>query len=314
VRRGVLALDHAQTEAALEPLRVLAAVREALIAISRDIVSAPPRIAAEAPNGVLGAMPAYVPGLGLAAKLVSIFADPRVEGRSTHLGIVTYFDDQDGRPLALMDAGAITAVRTAASATLSMQVLAGPAVRRIAVIGTGAQARAQVRMLAATGEPARLVVGGRSPGAAADLAALHPAATTDSIEAAVKGADVVFCCTGARQPVVQRAWLADGAHVSSVGGSAGPELDAATIADGALYAEWLGASASPPPAGAYELQGIPSEQITLLGSLLDGQVAAGGPAPLTVFKSTGHAALDVAAAAVVYDSARADSTGTVLDL
>lgn len=291
----MIVLDRERTAAALDPVRVLDAVSQALVAISRDEVSAPARVAAFSPAGLLGAMPAYVPGLGLAAKLVSVFADPAAPGRSTHRGIVAVFDPVDGRPVAILDAEPITAVRTAASATLSMRHLANPSPSKIAVIGAGAQARAQLAMLAAIGCPATVVVGARD----LSLSWLEglDGIGADSIEGAVRGADVVFCCTGAREPVIRREWLAPGAHVSSVGGSHGHEIDADTVRDGTLYAEWPGAAASPPPAGAYEIQGC---EAVLLGSVVDGQHPGRRSASeLTVYKSTGHAALDVAAAAVV---------------
>ncbi|MEV4411684.1 NAD(P)-binding domain-containing protein [Catellatospora sp. NPDC049609] len=308
----VLVLDKEQTRAGLDPARVLDAVAAALVALSRGEVSAPPRIAAHAPAGLLGAMPAYVPGLGLAAKLVSVFATPGAPGRSSHRGLVALFDHADGSPLALLDAEPITAVRTAASATLSMRALA-PAAGRIAVIGTGVQATAQVALLAALHPAVPVTVAGRDADRSRALADTHPQATVDSIEQAVRGADVVFCCTGAREPVFPRAWLARDAHVSSVGGSHGHELDPAVIADGALFAEWPGAAGSPPPAGAYELQGVDPQRVTLLGAVLDGRHPGrddrGG---LTVFKSTGHGALDVAAASVVVAWARAQGAGTAV--
>ena len=76
----VLVLDGPETAAALDPIEVLAAVREALVAISLDTVSAPARIAARTPTGLLGCMPAYVPGVGLAAELVSVFDVPGADG------------------------------------------------------------------------------------------------------------------------------------------------------------------------------------------------------------------------------------------
>jgi alanine dehydrogenase len=312
---GVLVLDHAQTRAALDPARVLDAVAEALTAISRGTVSAPPRVAAQAPAGLLGAMPAHVPGLGLGSKLVSVFAAPGRAGRSSHRGVVALFDEDDGRLLALMDAEPITAVRTAATATQGMRALARPHPRRIAVIGTGAQARAQLALLAALDGTVPVTVGARDLPRARELAALYPLATATGVEDAVRGADVVFCCTGARQPVVRRSWLAEGAHLSSVGGSQGPELDADTIRDGSLFVEWAGAATSPPPAGAHELQGLAPGRATLLGAVLDGRhPGRRTPSELTVFKSTGHAALDVAAASVVHTHARAHGTGTVMNL
>lgn len=280
---GVLVLDRSQTRAALNPARVLAAVTQALVSISRGEVSAPARIAAQAPAGLLGAMPGHVPGLGLAAKLVSVFAVPGRTGGSAHRGVVALFDEHDGRPLALMDAEPVTAVRTAAVATIDADAL--------------------------------LVVGGHDLERARRLAELHPNAFAASVEEAARGADVVFCCTSAREPVLDPSWPARGAHISSVGGSHGHELAPDTVRTGTLFVEWPGAAASAPPAGAHELQGIPPDRITLLGSVLDGRHSGRrGPTELTVFKSTGHAALDVAAAAVVHDVARAHGMGTTLEM
>ncbi|WP_030264576.1 ornithine cyclodeaminase family protein [Streptomyces sp. NRRL B-24484] len=311
---GVLVLDRAQTRAALDPVEVTAAVARALVAIARDEVSAPPRIAARTPTGLLGAMPGHVPGLGLAAKLVSVFADPAAPGRSSHRGVVALFDERDGRPLALMDAEPLTAVRTAACATLSMRALAAPVPRRVAVLGTGTQARAQLALLAGLDPRTEVVVGGRDTDRARRTAELLPGAASATVAEALDGADVVLCCTDASTPVLHRAALAPGAHVSSVGGSRGPELDAATVREGTLFAEWPGA-VSPPPAGAHELSGVPAERLTLLGAVLDGTAPGRRSAQeLTVFKSTGHAALDVAAAAVVHRTALARGLGTVVDL
>ncbi|GGQ52914.1 ornithine cyclodeaminase family protein [Streptomyces asoensis] len=299
----LLVLDRAATAAALDPRRLMAAVADALVAVARGTASAPPRTAAFAPGGLLGAMPGYVPGLGLAAKLVSVFADPEHAGRSSHRGIVALFDPEDGRPLAVMDAEPVTAWRTAAAATHSALALARPG--PVVVVGTGAQARAQVCLLAALRPADPVTVAGRDRAAARTLAGLHPAGSaTDSIESAVREAATVYCCTGATRPVLRRAWLAPGAHVSSVGGSHGPELDEDTVRDATLFAEWPGAAATPPPSGAHELQGLPHGQaVRLLGSVLCGKAPGRTSTDqLTVFKSTGHAALDVAAAHVVHST------------
>lgn len=311
---SVLILDAIDTAAAIEPLEVLAAVRAALVAIADDTVSAPPRIAALTPAGLLGCMPAYVPGAGLAAKLVSVFHLPGGEagdgGRSTHLGLVAVFDEHDGRPLAIMEAGRLTAVRTASSATASMQALA-PDARRIAVVGAGVQARAQLELLAALGSSADVVVGARDTSAAGALADAFPGVRTASIRDAVRDADVVFCCTGATTPVIERDWLAPTAHVSSVGGSHGHEIDAATVADADLYVEWRGAADQPHPAGALELQGVDPARVRFLGSVLDADTPPDRDR-LTLFKSTGHAAFDVAAASVVQRRARERGLGRSL--
>lgn len=301
---GPLVLDAAATSAALADAAALtAALRRALIAVARGKASVPARIAAHAPNGLLGAMPGYVPGLGLAAKLITVFDDPRHPGRSTHRGLVAAFDEHDGRLLAVLDAKPLTAIRTAATSILAFRVLARPDARRVAVIGTGALATAHLHRLARDRTLA-LTVAGRDPQRARALSRRFGASSSASIEDAVRAADAVFCCTGASEPVIRRDWLAPRTHVSSVGGSQGPELDAATVAEAELFAEWQGAYASPPPAGAHELQGVDPARVTLLGTVLaDEHRTHEGRRPrhsrgLTVFKSTGHAALDVAAAHV----------------
>ncbi|MEV0736759.1 ornithine cyclodeaminase family protein [Streptomyces sp. NPDC050549] len=316
---GLLVLDRRQTAAALRPDAVLDAVGRALVSVARDEVSVPPRIAALTPTGLLGAMPGYVPGLGLAAKLVTVTADPRHPGRGFHRGLVALFDEHDGRALALVDGESLTEIRTAAVATRSAMALAvRPGRGRVAVLGTGAQARAQLALLATVWPETEVTVAGRDPVRAGSAAALCPGARVAAgVEEAVRGADVVFCCTGATAPVVRREWLAPGVHVSSVGGSQGPELDPDTVRDAVLFAEWTGAATAPPPAGAHEFQKLaPGRPVTLLGSVLDGgHPGRGGDTDaLTVFKSTGHAALDVAAVRVAYNAALEQGWGVRVDL
>ncbi|MBR7836746.1 hypothetical protein KDL01_25925 [Actinospica durhamensis] len=296
----IAVLGHDQTRAALADGKALTeTVARALIAVARGEASVPPRIAAFAEHGLLGAMPGYVPGVGLGAKLIAVFEDPDRPGRSSHQGLVAMFDERDGTPLAILDAEPLTAARTAASATVALRALARPDARRVVVVGTGTQARAQLELLAGD-ERWQVTLAGRDPGRTAELAARFGVAVAPSIEAGVREAEAVLCATGAHEPVVRASWLAPGTHVGSVGGSQGPELDAETIAAGALFAEWPGAAQAAPPAGAHELQGLEPGRVTLIGAVLDGtHPGRRDERELTVFKSTGHAALDIAAAAVV---------------
>ena len=157
-----------------------------------------------------------------------------------------------------MDAQSITALRTAASATVAMQAVARPAPRRVAVIGTSMQASAQLQFLTLLGET-DVTIGARHRDSAETLSAWHGVESVATVEAAVRCADIVFCCTSSPDPVLRRSWQADGAHVGSVGGGHGWELDAETIHSAALYTEWPGAAGEPncglrpstgtPPAG-----------------------------------------------------------------
>ncbi|NDL59309.1 ornithine cyclodeaminase family protein [Phytoactinopolyspora mesophila] len=309
-----LLLDHDETRQALTLDALLPAIRTALIATSRRETSTPPRVAAVAPAGFLGAMPGYVPGLGLAGKFVTIFPGVGPGGRSAHQGIVVLFDEARGHPLALMNGEAITAVRTAASATVAVETLVSPSIRRIAVIGAGTQARAQLEILDHLGLSTKVIVASRRPEPAAAVARLHTVESARTVSEAVSDADVIFCCTDATEPVIDYRWLRPGAHVSSVGGSRGWELDHSTVSQGTLFVEWPGAISAPPPAGAHELQDLPDEHATLIGSVLCGDEPAPAADVLTVYKSTGYAALDVAAAAAAYDVALQAGLGTWVEL
>src|SRR5690348_10579899 len=92
------------------------ALRQAFRSVSDGSASVPPRVGALSPAGLLGAMPGYVPGLGLAAKLVTYFRDNPARGIPGHQAIVVLADPDDGRLLATMGGTHITAVRTAVAA------------------------------------------------------------------------------------------------------------------------------------------------------------------------------------------------------
>ena len=129
----------------------------------------------------------------------------------------------------------------------------------------------------------------------------------------MRGADVVACCTDAREPILQRDWLAPGVHVSAVGGTFGRELDDATVAAGRVFVEWRGAVTNPPPTGAHELQGLDPASVTEVGEVI-AKTRPGRRSrdEITIYKSTGHAVEDAATARLVFDRARQMGVGTRL--
>jgi ornithine cyclodeaminase len=312
---GVLVLSRADVEAALDLDRLVDALATAMVDLSRGRASVPSRVAAAVPDrdGLLAAMPAFLPSAGaLTTKLVSLF--PGNTDRPTHQAVICCFDPQTGTPVAVMDGGYITAVRTAAGSALATRLLARPGSAVVTVIGTGVQAQAHARALGRLPGVGAVLVAGRDRDR---LVALTreladsgiPARAAGSIEDGVRRADVVCAATHAARPVVRRAWLRPGTHVNSVGyNSAGAgEVDTATVRDALVVVESRAAALGPPPSGAVELRraleagAIGADHVHAeIGELLAGdRPGRADDAQLTLYKSVGVAAQDAAAAALV---------------
>jgi alanine dehydrogenase len=310
----VLVLSRAEVEAALDVDVLIERLARVFVAVSSGRASVPPRIAAFAPSGFLGAMAAHVDGT-LASKLVSVFPENHERGLPSHQAVVALFDADDGRPLAVMDGTHITAIRTAAASALATGTLARDDASVLAVLGAGVQGRSHLEVVRRVRGFKEVRVANRSRAKADALAADFGASALDSFEQAVRGANVVCLCTDASKPVINRAWLASGAHVTSVGYSGrGGELDDATVRAGLLVVESR-VALEPPPAGAAELQGLDPADVVELGEIL-GREHPGRRSgdEITVYKSMGHAAEDAAAARLVYERAIAEGLGTEVEL
>ena len=313
----LLYISRAEVERLLDVDAMLEALAGALVAWSSGKASVPPRVAARAGDrGLLGVMPAYVPGVALESKLVSVFPGNDERGIPSHQGLIALFDEETGSPLALMDGTYITAIRTGGTAAVAARVLSRPDSGVLAILGAGAQGWSHLATFPRVRDFTEIRVASRNHDRARELASHNPKArAVASFEEAVRGADVVACCTDARQPIVRREWVAEGAHVSAVGGTFGPELDPETVAAARVFVEWRGAATNAPPAGAYELQGLDPEKITEVGEVIAGtRPGRTSPREITVYKSTGHAVEDAAAARLVYDRALRDGAGTRLPL
>jgi ornithine cyclodeaminase len=158
-----------------------------------------------------------------AVKVVSGFSRP---DPPTVDGLVLVFDASDGTLAALiLDGGYLTDVRTGAAGGLAARHLAPEAVRTVAVLGTGAQARYQLDALACERSFERVRVWGRDAGRARSCVEelgrrRLPASsieTADSVERAVAGADVILTCTASTEPLLRAEWVAPGMHVTAVG-------------------------------------------------------------------------------------------------
>lgn len=285
----MLVLTRAEVEELLDLDALVEALARAHAELSAGSASMPPRIAALADGGLLGAMPAYLPSAGLGCKLVSLF--PENVDRPTHQAEIVMFDQANGTPAAVMDGTYITAMRTAAAAALATRLLARADARVLAIVGTGVQSRAAQEMFPRVCDFAEIRVAGRG-----------------EVEEAVRGADVVHCATHSADPVVLADWLSPGAHVSSVGYNApGSELDPAIVARAdVICIESRGSTLAPPPSGAPELADVDPESVVEIGELVSGtRRGRTGGEQLTLYKSVGVAVQDLAAASLVLAAAEA---------
>jgi ornithine cyclodeaminase/alanine dehydrogenase-like protein (mu-crystallin family) len=300
-------------------------MRQALADLARGQIQQPlrtivrPREAA----GLLALMPAYAPSTGYGLKAICITPGNPAVGKDAHQGGVLLFAAGTGEPLALVNASAITEIRTAAVSAVATGLLARPGAAELAVIGTGVQAQAHAHALAATRALTGIRIAGRDPARAREVAAdlagrLDPPVTAcDTARAAVAGADIVVTATTSPTPVLRREWLSPGAHVNAVGACVprDREIDTATMAEAALFADSRESVRN--EAGDYllaEQEGMTNPVRAELGELLTG-TAAGRlhDDELTVFESLGLAAEDLAAAAHVYAKGRRLGAGTEAD-
>lgn len=307
----LLVLSEAEVTELLDLDALLGALAAAFEAYSARTASVPPRIGATTDDGLLAVMPVHLPDVALATKLVSVYPGNDARGRPSHQALITLFEADTGTPVAVMGGTRITAVRTGAAAAVAARALARTDATVLAILGAGVQGHSHLDAFPQVRDFDEIRVASRTAAHARELAERHPAAAAvDTFETAVRDAGVVCCCTDAREPIVQRDWLAPGAHVSSVGGVFGPELDEATVRGARVFVEWRGAVSNAPPTGAHELQGLQPDDVTEVGEVLAGTRPGRMSADeLTVYKSTGLAVQDAAAAHLVYQAALSTGAG-----
>jgi ornithine cyclodeaminase len=316
----MLVLSERDVEELLDPAGCLDAMERALVALANGDVFLPlrPMIQPPGEGSVLGLMPVHRGGdrplYGL--KTVAVFPANSARGLDPHQGNVALFDGETGQVVAVMNASPITAIRTAAATALATRVLARDDVRVLAIVGAGHQAKAHLRALAEVRSFDEIRIASRTRANAEALAELHPAArAAESSEDAVRGADVIVTVTSSAEPVLKRAWIADGAHINAVG-SCFPhmrELDADTVAASAFFVDRRESAEN--EAGDYVLAladgAISADHIAAeLGDVLTGaHPGRTAPDEITVFESLGLAVEDLFAAEYLMERARDTGRG-----
>lgn len=289
-------------------------VRDAMIAFSRGETKQLLRSIITLSEGrFFGVMPGAMGAhAAFGAKLISVFHGNFARGIPSHQGLVVLFDPESGAPVCVLDAGEITAIRTAAASAVATDVLARTDSRRLALLGYGEQAATHARAISKVRKLESIVVWGRSPERARAFAErMHaelalPIAAAGTVREAVAEADIICTITSAAEPILKGNWVRPGTHLNLVGSSyAGPtEVDTdlvrrsrfiADSREGVLQqgAEFLRAK----QAGLIGDEHIVGE----IGEVLLGKIEGRRSAEeITAYKSLGHVVQDLASAWWLY--------------
>ncbi len=320
---SLLVLSEADVRAVLDMESCIEAMADVLAALERGEASMPLRFIVRPPVSppALGLMPAHRGGAAPVFSLKEIVVAPanRERGLDPHQGGVLLHDGETGELRALLNASAITEIRTAAVSGVATRLLARPGSRHVAVLGAGIQARSHVLAMRAVLEEPEIRLWGPTPERAAALAAELDVALATSVDEAVGGADVICTTTAAREPVLARGQVAAGTHLNVVGSSfpTAREVDGALVAASSLFVDRRESTLA--EAGDYlfavEETGIGPEHILAeLGELLVGSHPGRQQADeITLFKSLGLAVEDLAAAELSVARARERGLGTEVD-
>jgi alanine dehydrogenase len=282
---------------AVSPGRALDAVREAFVAYARGEWTMPPKVYVPAyPAGDFRAMPALGGGRALLKWVTSFPGNPE-RGLPTVMGVALLSDASDGRLVAVLDAGAVTALRTGAAAVLAAETLGRAGALSAAVVGAGVNGRAAARTFLARGRDVLLfdVDAGRAEAAAAELGAR----VAVSLEEAL-AADLLVTVTPGHEVLLGAGTLQAGQHVSLMGadGPGKAEIAVDELLRTRIFCDdWEQASHNGEVVHAVEAGRLRREDVTDLGAVLAG-LAPGRTSDdeITSFDSTGLAIQDLAIA------------------
>jgi len=274
-----------------------------------------------------GLMPAYIPSPGsMGAKIVTVFGDNHQRQLPSHLATIFLLDPETGALQAIMDGRYITEARTAAVSAVSTRFLARPDAATLAIIGSGVQARSHLEAYQHVRELKQVRIWSPNPHSRQrfvdDMSGTSgvPIVAADTAEAAVRGADLIVLVTSSPTPVVDDAWVSEGAHVVCVGACRPnqQEMPPQLVKRARLYVDSSAAAVVEAgdivmniAAGLFDASHIRGE----IGELVLGRIPGRtGDREITIFKSLGMAVEDVVAADLVFRRAAECGAGTELAL
>jgi len=301
----LLIINQAALQESITLAETIEIVDQAMRELSAGLVAAPERtVMAVNAATRLGLMPGAMPSLTrFGVKVVSLSSHAPHFDLPSHQGLMLLFDSTTGRPLAALDCHALTRMRTAAASAVATRALARPDAKTLAIIGPGDLAGPHLDAICAIRPIERIRIWGRSKAKAEAFAAGRRAVSVAAtVEQAVRGADIVCTLTSSSDPLLEGAWLEPGQHLNLVGSSlrSSREVDDETVRRGYFIAD----SRNHALTQAGELRHAVEQRVVdqshvkgEIGEVLLGKVPGRtSHDQITIYKSLGHAAQDIALA------------------
>ena len=329
----MLILNRAAVAQSLSHAQCVDVLGPTMQAVSRGDIDMPLRQFMAIPDtkGKMAVMPGYVgkrspddpPVFGV--KIVSKFPRQPDSPHSSHVGAVMLFDAAEGLPVALLDGAELTAIRTAAASALATRALAREESSTLVLLGCGEEARHHIQAIRSVRPISQVIVWGRNPERAHAFAAQQTSTGALDIQVetdpqkAVQQADVLCTVTSSPEPILKGEWLQPGMHVNLVGAAvkASAEADTEVVKRSRFYVDYLPSAL----AQAGELlntieAGVVTKDHVLgeIGAVLEGDVEGRkSDDDITVYKSLGVSAQDLAAGLCAVSNAQKNGIGTDVD-
>lgn len=281
----------------------------------------PPKLYLQLPSrgGDFRAMPAFVSELA-GIKWVSVYPDNQLKNLPTVIGSLILSDPATGFPLTIMDATLITDYRTGAGAAVASKYLAAPSSRSLGLIGTGAQARAQLAAISAIFKLEKVLIWSNTEKSMDDFISSYP--DYPLVKAPLEtvcGCDIISTTTPTKTPIIRREWIKEGTHINAIGADApgkqelDPQIlsDAMVVVDDTAQAVHSGEVNVPISTGLFRAEDIQGTLGEIMTGIKHGRKTK---SEITVFDSTGLAIQDIAVAGKLYLKAKESGAGNEIDL
>jgi len=325
----VLIVNQSEVGQLLPMKECIAVMRETLAAVERGEAILPLRPVLRMPDkgGALGMMPSYLGNIdAVGLKVITVFHGNHGTRYDSHQGAVLLFETSHGQLLSIMDASSITGIRTAAVSAVATQLLARDDATKLAILGSGVQAKTHFAAMVEARPITSASVWSRNAGHARQFAEREsarygiPVVAIATVEEAVRDADIICTTTGAREPILKGEWIAPGTHINAVGSSiaVARELDANAVKRSTLFVDRRESTLN--EGGDFLIakqEGVVSDDHILgeLGQILLGKIEGRkSREEITLFKSLGLAVEDLASANHIYRKAIDGGIGTFVEL